>query len=153
MKFLRSLALFPLFVLALLSIACASGSNLPVEEPEITIVQADAPTLMQEQGGLIGVHYVVEIWNYADVPITADRIELSTPSAGPYNVRNLPIEVDKTIQPDSGELIELSTEAYSRGGRTAALEPVTLRITVYFESSQGEFRVTKVERIRQSPAL
>lgn len=136
--------------LTLTVIGCASGRDLPVAEPQIRIAQTRAPGFVQERGGLLSIEYVIEVTNLADIPIRARRIELQSVGDGPYAIRPTPIEIDRVIGPRETELIPVSAWAYSYGGRTASIEPVTIRATVRFDSAEGVFHVTEVARVQQN---
>lgn len=128
---------------------CSSGGNVLVEEPEIRVAQVNTSEFVQERGGTFSVNYLLEIENKADIPITAEWIELQTAATSPYTIRQTTSHLKHEIPARGTELIELSVWAYSYGGLTAAREPVTLRMRIRFNSAKGSFQVRKIERILQ----
>lgn len=129
--------------------ACATSENLPVERPEIRVAQINTSEFVQERGGTFSVRYRIEIENPAEVPITAEWIEVQTADAGPYVIRQTTTNLRQEVPAGERGTIDLALWAYSYGGPTAALEPVTLRIRMRFESERGSFQVRKIVRLVQ----
>ncbi len=139
-----------LFVIATAAlIACSTGDNLPVERPEISVAQVNTSAFVQERGGTFSLDYLFEIENPADIPITAEWVELRAGEAGPYAIRQTTKNIKKVIPAGATETFTLSVWAYSYGGPAAAEEPVTLRIRMRFDSEKGSFQVNKIARILQ----
>lgn len=129
--------------------ACSTGGNLPVERPQIRVAQVNTSAFVQERGGTFSVDYLFEIENPADIPITAEWVELRTGEAGPYVIRQTANNIKQEIAAGGTETFEMSVWAYSYGGPTAAQEPVTLRIRMRFQSEKGSFQVSKIARLLQ----
>ncbi|MBW3672315.1 MAG: hypothetical protein KY432_11665 [Acidobacteria bacterium] len=132
---------------------CATRSELPVERPEVRIAQASTSAFVQEQGGTFAVDYLLQIENKADIPIVAERLELQTAAAGPYAIRQTTTNFEHEIPAGGTKVIELTVWAYSYGGQTAALEPVTLKVNVRFDSARGSFHVQEIARVLQKGAI
>ena len=140
---------FTILTVILLAVACATGDNLPVERPEIRVAQINTSEFVQERGGTFSVQYRLEIENPADVPITAEWVEVQTADAGPYVIRQTTTNLHQEIPAGEKGEVMLALWAYSFGGPTAALEPVTLRIRMRFQSERGSFQVRKIARLIQ----
>lgn len=147
---MKNIAQAALGLTLFIAAGCSTGNeNLPVERPKIRVAQINTAELVQERGGTFAVEYLFEVDNSADIPISAEWVEVQTADTGPYTIRQTTANLSQVIPAGGSESFALSLWAYSYGGAGAAVEPVTLRIRMRFQSEKGSFQVRKIVRLVQ----
>ena len=151
-----------LIAAALVLAACSSSAptapqqKANVPDPDFEIRQIVGPAEQNYEEGPIEVKFRLDIGNRADVPITLARVEIITvnPPGGAYSLdtSHRSYYFRKTIEPHQTANIEFWAKAigYGRDNRRQN-EPVTVRGTLYFESTNGYLRHVFVKELGQYP--
>lgn len=140
----------PLLLLLLLGgLACAAAQDPRDALVEVRIEQLVGPSSSQPIGRF-QVQYGVEVRNMRDEPVTVRRIEMRQIGGGAYLLlRTNEFKVfDRMIAPGTTDAVDFWTEAVTRlnQGDPGAGEPVTIRMTIFFDAPSGTFRKVAHQR-------
>lgn len=130
----RSLSLF---LLALVLASCSSAPRLI--DPEI-FVRAVGGTPPLRSGMSYAMTFEVIVTNRSSEPITLERVQLQTTSSFSYDIRSRTEMYRELIQPGETKAVAVYANAYVNSARTAESEPITLRVSAFFNSPLGRFR-------------
>ena len=136
-------------VLVVFLFACATTAKAPVASPEVRIAQTSGvPSVARGITGSFPVRYAVRIANTAKETITLQRITVQSLGAGAYELPATSRPFDQTIAPESHADVELWASAFVADPTIlGANGPVTLRLTLHFESPKGEFDQVVVRQV------
>ncbi len=136
--------------LVLFLIGCASAS---LSEPQIHIHQlSNVSEAARHITGGISVQYRVEITNRANQPITIKRIDLVSLGTGAYTLRPSSNPFDARLNPGDATALELWAPAYIDDPTiVGANGPVSLRITVQYETPAGTSQSIVVQQVHAMP--
>ncbi len=150
--------------LVLFLIGCASAS---LSEPQIHIHQlSNVSEAARHITGGISVQYRVEITNRANQPITINveitnranqpitikRIDLVSLGTGAYTLRPSSNPFDARLNPGDATALELWAPAYIDDPTiVGANGPVSLRITVQYETPAGTSQSIVVQQVHAMP--
>ncbi len=155
MRILRSFA--PLRMTLAFLIGCASAApqnkTASLSEPEIHIHQlSNVSEAARHITGGISVQYRVEITNRANQPITIKRIDLVSLGTGAYTLRPSSNPFDARLNPGDATALELWAPAYIDDPTiVGANGPVSLRITVQYETPAGTSQSIVVQQVHAMP--
>ncbi len=134
----------------LLASACASTRNsVQLEKPLIRLYQLGGSSMALQYQGRLSLGYAVQVTNQSGEPITLRQVTLRTIGGGPYVISSSPIFVNRTFEPGQSGVVEFSANAFSYGGRTAAIEPVTISGIARFETPVGPFQTPFTQMLEQ----
>jgi len=138
----------------LLFLACRTADDAMPESlipPELQIRQVGAqPFAARHITGPIPVNFEIAIANRSAETLTLQRIELQSMGMGAYTVQSTAKPFDRKIVSNAIERVELWAPAQMEQTITGANGPVTLRVTVYFNSDLGKFRRIYVQQVNAS---
>jgi hypothetical protein len=138
---------------AALALACSSSNDVKIIKPQIDFVQLYAPTDLDYARGqnTMTAQFGFRVTNQSMEQITLKRVHLESVGDGGYILR----AEDRSFQLaiGAGQSIEdtLSARAYFRttASGSASNEPVTVRVTFYFDAEAGPFRQVVLRNIGQ----
>jgi hypothetical protein len=138
---MRTLVAAAAIVLAACSSSSPAGSKqtAQIPQPDFELHQLVGPAQLQYPEGDFEVKFRLDIGNRADVPIALSRVQLTTvnPPGGAYTITQRDYYMHKTIAPHAISTIELWAKVNSEGQGRRMNEPLTIRGTLFFESSAG----------------
>lgn len=140
-------------ILTLLLIGCASAApdskKAPLTEPEIRISQlSNVSEAARNITGSIAVEYRVDIANRAPEVITIKRIDAISLGEGAYTLR--PTSVPVSARLNSGEVTALQfwgSAFIVSPTILGANGPVTLRVTIYYETPTRSSQSIVVQQV------
>ena len=143
-----------LLPLVLLAAACAHQQNAKILEPEISIVQLNAPVDVGYATGPTQVQFGARVANRSAEPITLRRIEIQSVGTGSYQLRSEAFPFNEKIEPGKFSEVKFWAHAYAFAmgrDRQPSAEPVTVRSILYFDSPAGSFHQIVSRYIDQFP--
>jgi len=150
---LRSFA--PLrMTIALLIIGCTSAApdakKAPLDEPEILIAQVShIAEAARNITGPISVQYQVEVANHSKDPIAIKRIDVISIGSGAYTLRPTSVPFNARLLPGESKALQFWAPAVIDDPTIlGANGPVTIRATVYYDTSAGSTQTIVVRQVR-----
>ncbi|HMC21587.1 MAG TPA: hypothetical protein VKL19_07055 [Thermoanaerobaculia bacterium] len=140
----------------LLLIGCASAApdsnKAPSSEPEILITQlSNVAEAARHISGGISVQYRVDITNRAKEPITIKRIDVISLGAGAYTLRPTSTPFNARLNPGESQALQFWASAFIDDPTIlGANGPVTLRVTVYYDTPAGSTQSIVVQQVHAS---
>ena len=130
----------------------ATESNINVTKPEIEITQISSmPAAARHVTGGLPVQYALRIGNHAAETLTLKSINIVSVGSGAYNV-SASSSFKQNILPDQEETVKFWVPAQITDATImGANGPVTLRATVYFETSRGSFQQVVLQQVNAMP--
>ena len=156
-KSLRPFAPLRVTKLALLLVGCASAAphqqTAPLKEPEIHISQlSDVSDVARHITGGISVQYRVEVANLANQPITIKRIDLVSLGPGAYTLRPTSYPLNAALKPGEETAFQFWAPAVIDDPTIlGANGPVTLRLTVQYDTPYGGTQSIVVQQVHALP--
>ena len=142
-------------VLLLALAGCASAAKFPVTPPDIEIVQIYGPSDLNYSRGVSSVNaqYGVQITNRASDPIVLKHVTLQSVAGGTIAMRREDRAFNNEIPPGQTGQAVVNALVYftSDISGTPTREPLTLRITLNFDSPKGTFNRIVQKMIGQFP--
>ena len=136
-----------------LALDCSSSNDAKIIKPQIDFVQLYAPTDLAYARGqnTMTAQFGFRVTNQSMEQITLKRVHLESVGDGGYILRTEDRSFERAI--GAGQSIEdtLSARAYfqTTASGSASNEPVTVRVTFYFDSEAGSFRQVVLRNIGQ----
>lgn len=144
----------------LLLASCAStrsdsglgAAKVDLVKPEIAISQlSSVPPAAEHTGGGLPIQYRLRVGNRSSEEITLKRIGLQSIGAGAYTVAPTSQAVRVPVTPDSFEAVDFWVPAFVEFNTTLGSNgPVTLRVTLQFDSPVGQFQEVVVRQVSAS---
>ena len=141
----------------LLVASCAStrsdsglgAAKVDIIKPEVAISQiSSVPPAAEHSGGGLPIQYRLRVGNRSSEQITLKRIGLQSIGAGAYTVPAMSQAVTVNVTPDTFEAIDFWAPAVVQFATTlGANGPVTLRVTLQFDSPVGQFQEIVVRQV------
>ena len=128
-------------VLFIVALAACSSSTPSDNGPAVTIhlTPLDLSSNQFYFPGPIALRYEVTISNPLAQPITLRGLDLRTFGSGAYSLRTGSTPMNISVPANSTKSFTISTWGRSQGGYLGSTEPVTLRVTAYFDGPSGSF--------------
>lgn len=145
---MRRLAVFATLFLA----CCASSNNAksPVPQPDVRIVQLNGvPLAARHVSGAVSVQYGVRVRNNALQPITLKQITALSLGEGAYTLPSTSRPFNVTIAPGQLGDVQFFAPATANDTIAGANGPVTLRLTLQFDSAVGAFQSIVVQQVHE----
>jgi hypothetical protein len=140
--------------ISLFLIGCASApdSNKPSSEPAILITQlSNVAEVARQISGGISVQYRVEVTNRAKEPITIKRIDVISLGAGAYTLRPASTPFNAQLNPGESQALQFWASAFIDDVTIlGANGPVTLRVTVHYDTPAGSTQSIVVQQVHAS---
>lgn len=133
-------------VVLVLAVACSTGSGTSsnaakIAMPEIQLVQTSGvPIAARHTDGGISIQYAMRVENRAAEPIKLQRVTVQSVSEGAYYVSPTSRPFDVAIEPEQKEDVQFWVAATPGGSIVGANGPVTMRVTLQFDSPSGKFQ-------------
>jgi hypothetical protein len=146
-------ALLPLLALiAVTSAGCGSTYDAPLNTAGpalgIAIRQINGSPNVYRYPARVALQYVVTVTNPTDEEYHLDSVEVRTPVAGAYGIRDdNSMKVNRTLPPKTGTHIPVNTWGYAVGGRLTPEEPVTVTVAVYGRGPDNKTFVKRFQRV------
>jgi hypothetical protein len=145
----RRLAVPIAAVLLLASCASSTNAKSPVPQPDIRIVQlSGVPLAARHVKGSVSVQYGVSIRNNAQQPITLKQITALSLGEGAYTLPSTSRPFDVTIAPAQLRDVQFFAPAVANDTISGTNGPVTLRLTLQFDSPLGAFQTIAVKQVQ-----
>lgn len=127
----------------------AGASKTKLIEPEIQISQiSSVPAVAQHAGGALPIRYRLRVMNRSAEEITLKRVTLMSIGEGAYTVRQTSQPFDKKVVPEAFEVMDFWVPAFVEYNTTLGSNgPVTLRLTLQFDSPVGTFQETVIRQV------
>jgi len=145
-----------MLALGLLLTACSSAApdskQAPRSEPEIKISQlSNISEAARHITGAISVQYRVDIANHASEPITVKRIDVQSIGIGAYTLQPASRPFDVALKAGELKSVELWAPAVIEDPTiVGANGPVTLRVTVHYDTAAGPTQSVVVQQVHAS---
>ena len=125
------------------------NAKVAIARPDVAISQlSSVPAAAEHAGGGLPVHYRLRVANRAGEEITLKRISLQSIGAGAYTVQPTSQSVTARVAPDAFESVDFWVPAYVEYNTAlGANGPVTLRLTLQFDSPVGQFQEIVVRQV------
>ena len=99
--------------------------------------------------GGISVQYRVDLENRATTPITIKRIDVVSLGSGAYNLRSTSVPFNDRLNPGESRPVEFWAPASIDDPTIlGANGPVTIRLTLYYETPAGTFQTITVQQVQ-----
>jgi hypothetical protein len=127
----------------------AGASTAKLLEPEIAISQiSSVPAAAEHVGGGLPIRYRLRVMNRSDEEITLKRVTVQSVGIGAYTIPPTSQPFSKKVVPDGFEVMEFWIPAFVEHNTTlGANGPVTLRLTLQFDSAVGMFQETVIRQV------
>lgn len=145
----------------LLTSACSSmqsdsglgNSKVAIIKPEILIRQLSSmPIAARHVEGNIPIQYRVRVGNRSAEPITIKSVTVNSMGYGAYRVEQTSRPFKTIIQPDAFENVEFWVPAVvDDASIVGANGPVTLRVSLQFDSPVGQFQQVVTQQVNSMP--
>jgi len=154
-----AIVLSALFILS----ACASmqsdsgkgAATVDIVKPDIQIRQlSSVPTAARHVEGGLPVQYALAVLNHSGGPITLKQVNVVSMGYGAYDVPPTNRPFKAVIQPDQTSIVDFWVPANVQStSLVGANGPVTLRVTAYFDSPDGQFQQMVVQQVNASTGV
>ena len=151
-----------LSVLLVLS-ACASmqsdsgkgAAQVDVPKPDLQIQQlSSVPAAARNISGGLPIQYALAVLNHASGPITLKQVSVVSMGYGAYDVPSTTRPFHSIIQPDQTSIVDFWVPAnIGTTSLVGANGPVTLRVTAYFDSPDGQFQHMVVQQVNSTTGI
>ena len=135
----------------LLVAACAmNNASGKVPQPDVRLEQTSTvPGAAEYVTGGLPVSFRMDVTNRAAVPITLKRVDVvSVGEAGGYNVPQTSRPFNVVLAPGASDSVTFTVGAQAAGMNvTGANEPVTIRVTSIFDSSEGALQNMVIQQV------
>ncbi|HEX3581150.1 MAG TPA: hypothetical protein VH087_05280 [Thermoanaerobaculia bacterium] len=136
---------------ALLLAACSTNSaGSKVPDPEVRLDQTSTmPAAAEYMTGNIPVSFRLSVTNRAAIPITLKRVDVtSVGEAGGYMVPQTTVPFNVALPPGASNSVDFTVVAVNVGNNvTGANEPVTIRVTSVYDSSEGALQTVVIRQV------
>jgi len=124
-------------------------STAKLIEPEIAISQiSSVPTAAEHVSGGLPIRYRLRVMNRSTEEITLKRVTVQSMGIGAYTIPQTTQPFSAKVVPDGFEVMEFWVPAFVEHNTTlGANGPVTLRLTLQFDSPVGTFQNTVVRQV------
>ena len=133
-----------LLSVVLLAAGCVSTQRPPeLARPEVEVRQSGGASDVGVTRNLTGgmpVKLQIAVMNPSAEPIEVELIEIASVGMGAFTIPVTKRPINKTVDADSFEVIDFWTAAYAEGTIAGTGGPVSVRLTVFFNSKLGKFR-------------
>ncbi len=135
------------------SSAAPDSKKAPRNEPEIKISQlSNISEAARYMTGAISVQYRVDISNQAPESITLKRIDVQSIGFGAYTLQPMSRPFDLTLKAGELKSVEFWGPAVIESATiVGANGPVTLRVTVHYDTAAGPTRSVVVQQVHAMP--
>ncbi|GAC1401995.1 MAG: hypothetical protein NVSMB68_16200 [Thermoanaerobaculia bacterium] len=143
--------------------ACASlqsdsgkgSARVNIVEPEMRIQQlSSVPAAAQHIEGGLPVRYALAVHNHAQQPITLKQVSVVSMGYGAYDVPSTSRPFKTLIQPDQIGVVDFWVSSHiQQTSLVGANGPVTLRVTAFFDSPDGQFQNIVVQQVNASAGV
>jgi hypothetical protein len=147
--------------ICLLLIGCSSAApdskkaTAPVTEPEIKIIQLSSVSgAARYITGPISVQYRLDVANRATDQITVKRVDVQSIGYGAYTLAPVSHPFEVVLKPGETKSMQLWAPArIDDPSIVGANGPVTLRITLHYDTRAGATQSTVVQQVHASPIV
>ncbi len=131
----------------------AATVNIP--KPDMQIQQlSSVPVAARHIEGNLPIQYALAVQNHAGGPITLKQVNVVSMGYGAYDVPSTSRPFQALIQPDQTRVVDFWVPANIQNtSLVGANGPVTLRVTAYFDSPDGQFQQVVVQQVNASTGL
>jgi hypothetical protein len=133
----------------------ATQVNIP--RPELLIEQlSSVPVAARHVEGGLPVQYHLTVLNHAGEPITLKQVNIVSMGYGAYDVPSTSRPFKSVVQPDQTSGVDFWVPANIAVGNASlvgANGPVTLRVTAYFDSPDGQFQQIVVQQVNANTGV
>lgn len=143
--------------------ACASmqsdsglgATKVDIPKPELLIRQlSSVPAAARQVEGGLPVQYSLEVLNHAAQPITLKQVSVVSMGYGAYDIPSTSRPFKTIIQPEQSQVVDFWVSAnIERSSLVGANGPVTLRVTAYFDSPDGQFQQIVVQQVNANTGI
>ncbi|MEA2489131.1 MAG: hypothetical protein QOH21_923 [Acidobacteriota bacterium] len=131
--------------------ACGTSSD-PQQTPGpalgIAIRQINGSANVYRYATRVALQYIVTVTNPTDQEYRIESVEVRTPVAGAYGIREgNSMRIDRTLPPKTGTHVPVNTWGYAEGGRLQAEEPVTITVAVFGRGPDNKTFVKRTQRV------
>ena len=151
------------FVSLLVFASCASmqsdsgkgATNVNIPRPDLQIQQlSTVPTAAQHIEGGLPIQYALAVQNHAGGPITLKQVNVVSMGYGAYDVPSTSRPFKALIQSDQTQVVDFWVPANIKNtSLIGANGPVTLRVTAYFDSPDGQFQQIVVQQVNATTGV
>jgi hypothetical protein len=144
-------------VVLLFAASCAStrsdsglgNAKADIIRPEVAISQlSSVPAAAEHSGGGLPIQYRLRVGNRSSEEITLKRIGVQSIGAGAYTVPPMSQSVTARVAPEAFESVDFWVPAVVEFATTLGSNgPVTLRVTLQFDSPVGQFQEVVVRQV------
>jgi hypothetical protein len=138
-------------------IGCASATpdsrKAPLDEPEVVISQiSNIAEVARNITGAISVQYQVAIANHSKDPITVKRIDVMSIGLGAYLLRPSSVPAEVRLNPGESKAMQFwASASIDDPTILGANGPVTLRVTVTYDTPAGSSQRIVVQQVHAMP--
>ena len=153
-----------LAVIALVALSsCASmksdsgkgATNVNISKPDMQIQQlSTVPAAARHIEGGLPIQYALAVQNHAGAPITLKQVNVVSMGYGAYDVPSTSRPFKALIQSDQTQVFDFWVPAnIQNASLVGANGPVTLRVTAYFDSADGQFQQVIVQVVNATTGV
>ncbi len=131
----------------------AATVNIP--KPGMQIQQlSSVPAAAQHIEGNLPIQYALAVLNRAGGPITLKQVSIVSMGYGAYDVPSTSRPFNALIQADQTQIVDFWVPAnIKQTSLVGANGPVTLRVTAYFDSPDGQFQQVVVQQVNATTGV
>ena len=125
------------------------ATQVNITKPELLIQQlSTVPVAARHIEGGLPIQYALRILNHAGEPITLKQVNVVSMGYGAYDVPSTSRPFHATVQPEQTSAVDFWVPAnISSASLVGANGPVTLRVTAFFDSPDGQFQQIVVQQV------
>ena len=131
----------------------AAKVNIP--KPDMQIQQlSSVPVAARHIEGGLPIQYALAVQNHAGGPITLKQVNVVSIGYGAYDVPSTSRPFKALIQADQTQVVDFWVPANIQNtSLVGANGPVTLRVTAFFDSPDGQFQQVVVQQVNPSAGV
>ena len=98
-------------------------------------------------GASLPIYFEIDVLNESSEPITLERAQIASSGSGSYEILSRTEFFRTKIAPGEVGTISLPATVRVFSVRTSAMEPISVRAMVYFDSPLGKFRRIVIQQL------
>lgn len=131
----------------------STAVNIPLPDMQIQQLSTVPGAARHIEGGL-PIQYALAVQNHAGGPITLKQVNVVSMGYGAYDVPSTSRPFKALIQSDQTQIVDFWVPAnIQTTSLVGANGPVTLRVTAYFDSPEGQFQQVVVQQVNATTGV
>jgi len=131
----------------------SAGVKIPLPDMQIQQLSTVPGAARHIEGGL-PIQFALAVQNHAGGPITLKQVNVVSMGYGAYDVPSTSRPFKALIQSDQTQIVDFWVPAnIQTASLVGANGPVTLRVTAFFDSPEGQFQQVVVQQVNATTGV